>query len=206
MPEISTSLVLDSSDTWIKAWKINETKDFFENLPNSWLDWIYLAKKNETAQIESISARFCLFKLCQSLDFADVKLLSETSGIPYFENNDLQISLTHSYPYVAAVISKKKAVGIDIEKKGRNIAKIAPRFLSTEEYHKWHQNEEKLTLAWSAKESVYKALKIPGLSFQKSIILPEFNENLIQLHVMGKKINVEWEIFDDFVLTLATSD
>lgn len=206
MPEISSSLLLNSSDTWMKVWKIEENKEFFEKLPNSWISWIYSVKKNEIAQIESISARFCLFELCQSLDLANVKLLSTPSGIPYFENNDLQISITHSYPYVAAIVSKKKSVGIDIEKKGRNISKIAPRFLSTEEYHNWNQNEEKLTLAWSAKESVYKAIKIPGLSFQKSIILPEFIENLIQLQVMGKKIHVEWEIFDDFVLTLAMMD
>jgi 4'-phosphopantetheinyl transferase EntD len=77
---------------------------------------------------------------------------------------------------VAAACSRKFRIGIDIEKPGRNIEKIAPRFLSAKEWGKWQSSSNLLTLAWSAKESVYKAVGIPGLSFQK-----EMNKRIINM-------------------------
>ena len=77
------------------------------------------------------------------------------------------------------------------------------RFLASEEYERWHANDLALTRAWSAKEAIYKAMALPGLSFQEEIILPEFAQNPIIAQVQESELQVFWEDFDAFVLTIA---
>lgn len=202
MPEIFTSLPLDSSEIWVKIWKIEESIEFFKDIPSSWFEPILKIKKTPIHQIESIAARFCLYSICQEIELSDIHLHINEKGIPYFSNSEWQISLSHSYPFVGAVLSKKNSIGIDLEKKGRKIGQIAPRFLSDTELPQFQHNSDLLTLAWSSKESVYKSLKIPGLSFQQSIRLENFNVNPLKINVLNKKITIYWEDFEEFVLTI----
>jgi 4'-phosphopantetheinyl transferase EntD len=105
---------------------------------------------------------------------------------------------------VAAACSRKKRIGIDVEKPGRNIEKIAPRFLCSAELAKWKDKSNLLTLAWSAKESVYKAVGKPGLSFQHAIELQDFDQNPGNaILATGEEISIYWEEFPDFSLTVA---
>jgi 4'-phosphopantetheinyl transferase EntD len=61
-----------------------------------------------------------------------------------------------------------------------------------------------LTLAWSAKESIYKAVGKPGLSFQKQIEIAEFDENPCKAKIAGgEEISLHWEEFPEFCLTAA---
>jgi phosphopantetheinyl transferase len=152
--------------------------------------------------LESLAARFCLWELMKSLDLLEYELLQDNRQRPYLANPDWHISISHSYPFSVACISKKTYTGIDLEKKNRNIEKIAPRFLNPMELAQWKDDSLKLTLAWSAKESIYKAWRKPGLSFQKEIqIANEGNllQGMVQLNI---PFDIEYEIFDDFVITL----
>jgi 4'-phosphopantetheinyl transferase EntD len=82
------------------------------------------------------------------------------------------------------------------------VQKIAPRFLNPTELELLKEDALKLTLAWSAKESIYKAWKQPGLSFQKAIGL-QFNSDLLSAQVNQEdSFKVAYELFDDFVITL----
>ena len=206
MPEIFTSIPLDCSEIVLKVWKIEEPIDFFKTIPCEWYETIIKIKKSEIQQSESIAARFCLHEICNKQLLENVELSFDENGAPIFLNSSLNISLTHSYPFVAAIVSKKNQVGIDIEKKGRNIQKIAPRFLNSREFEKWNTNDHQLTLAWSIKESIYKASKIKGLSFQNEINLSEENGNPFRARVKEQWINVYWEIFDEFVLSVAKNE
>jgi phosphopantetheinyl transferase (holo-ACP synthase) len=91
-----------------------------------------------------------------------------------------------------------------VEKPGRNIEKIAPRFLCVTELEKWKDASNLLTLAWSAKESIYKAVGKPGLSFQKEIEISDLDQNpgKAQL-VTGEEIDIFWEEYPEFSLTVA---
>jgi 4'-phosphopantetheinyl transferase EntD len=105
---------------------------------------------------------------------------------------------------VAAACSPEKRIGIDLEKPGRNIEKIAPRFLCPAELAKWKDTSNLLTLAWSAKESIYKAVGKPGLSFQKEMEIFDFNQNPCKAQISTKEeIAIYWEEFPEFSLTVA---
>lgn len=202
MPEISSILSNPVNDTYVCVWRIDEPADFFSIFPNTWSMPPIQANVQANKYLESLAARFCLWKLMQKLDLQDLELIQDGRHRPYLNHPDWHISISHSYPFATACISKLPHTGIDLERKGRNIQKIAPRFLNTIELEAWKDNPMNLTIAWSAKEAIYKAWKKPGLSFQKEIELSFDGSQL------GGKVNqqeafrIRYEIFDDFILTL----
>lgn len=197
MPQIFSKI--SSADFQFMIWKIEEPQAFFESFPASWSTPDVL---NPVKKLESTAVRYCLHQM--SSDFEELILIQNDRNRPYFQNSDWQVSLTHSYPYVAAACSRKFRIGIDIEKPGRNIEKIAPRFLSEKEWVKWQNSSNLLTLAWSAKESVYKAAGKPGLSFQKEIEIADFDQNPTNAQIETvDEITLFWEEYPDFSLTIA---
>jgi phosphopantetheinyl transferase len=152
--------------------------------------------------LESLAARYCLWNLMQKLGLQDCELKQDSRQRPFLNHPDWHISISHSYPFAAACISKHPFTGIDLERKGRNIQKIAPRFLNSVELEAWKEDTSKLTIAWSAKESIYKAWKKPGLSFQKEIELALNNEVLHGKVNQQDAFSIEYELFDDFIITL----
>lgn len=197
MPQIFSKI--SANNFQILVWKIEEPIAFFETFPASWST---PSIENPIKKLESIAARYCLHLL--SPEFDSLILVQNNRNRPFFEDSDWHISLTHSYPYVAAACSRKNRIGIDLEKPGRNIEKIAPRFLSATELMKWKNTSNLLTLAWSAKESIYKAVGKPGLSFQKEIEMADFNQNPSKAQLAtGEEIGIYWEEFPEFSLTVA---
>ncbi|MEK6547225.1 MAG: 4'-phosphopantetheinyl transferase superfamily protein [Bacteroidota bacterium] len=199
MPEISSQLSNPNLDTYVKLWKIEESADFFRIFPNS---WSLPLQTNSTKSLESIAARFCLWELMKSLGLESLVLQQDERQRPFLNHPHWHISISHSYPFTVACISKNTFTGIDLEKIDRNVQKIAPRFLNPTELAAWQDDNLKLTLAWSAKESIYKAWRKPGLSFQREIEL-HVDENQISGRVNQQTaFNIEYELFDEFVITL----
>jgi phosphopantetheinyl transferase len=197
MPQIFSKI--SANDFQILVWKIEEPIAFFETFPASWST---PSIENPIKKLESVAARYCLHQL--SSEFDSLILAQNDRNKPFFEDSNWHISLTHSYPYVAAACSLKNRIGIDLEKPGRNIEKIAPRFLCVAELAKWKDTSNLLTLAWSAKESIYKAVGKPGLSFQQEIEISDFNQNPSKARIAtGEEIEVIWEEFPEFSLTIA---
>lgn len=197
MPQIFSKISADNFQ--ILVWKIEEPFAFFETFPASWSTPTI---ENPIKKLESIAARYCLHQL--SPEFESLVLVQNDRNRPFFQNSEWHISLTHSYPYVAAACSPEKRIGIDLEKPGRNIEKIAPRFLCPAELAKWKDTSNLLTLAWSAKESIYKAVGKPGLSFQKEMEIIDFNQNPCKAQISTKEeIAIYWEEFPEFSLTVA---
>lgn len=197
MPQIFSKI--SENDFQLMVWKIEEPLAFFETFP---ANWSTPTIENPTKKIESIAARYCLQRL--SSEFNQLILVQNDRNRPFFQDSDWHISLTHSYPYVAAACSRVKRIGIDLEKPGRNIEKIAPRFLNATELEKWKDASNLLTLAWSGKESIYKAMGKPGLSFQKEMEISDFNQNPCKAQTAsGEDISLFWEEYPAFSLTIA---
>lgn len=197
MPQLFSKI--SANDFQILVWKIDEPLAFFETFPASWSTPTI---ENPIKKLESIAARYCLHQL--SPEFESLVLVQNDRNRPYFQNSEWHISLTHSYPYVAAACSPEKRIGIDLEKPGRNIEKIAPRFLCPAELAKWKDTSNLLTLAWSAKESIYKAVGKPGLSFQKEMEIFDFNQNPCKAQISTKEeIAIYWEEYPEFSLSVA---
>jgi phosphopantetheinyl transferase len=202
MPEISSRLSSLCSETYVKLWQIDESADFFRIFPTTWSIPPIQEHIQSNKYLESIAARFCLWQLMRDLEIQDWDLKQDNRGRPYLDHPAWQVTISHSYPFAAACISKLSFTGIDLEKKGRNIQKIAPRFLNPQELAAWQANELQLTLAWSAKESAYKAWQKPGLSLQKEIQLDISAGKITGKVQESSPFPIYHEIFDDFVVTL----
>jgi phosphopantetheinyl transferase len=206
MPQISSKSLLVSSNAlqWM-IWEITEDLSFFQTFPENWTtnkDHQIVSQK----KLESSAARFCLWTLCQQISEGPWDLRKDERNRPYFDQSDYHISLSHSFPFVAAIISHKKSVGIDLERFGRQVEKIGPRYLSAEEWNRWQDSHSDLTKAWTCKEAIYKAMGVPGLAFQQDIQLPSFANNPFKINVRDKKITISTEVFEDFACSIAIED
>ena len=206
MPQISSkSLLLSSNALQWMIWEITEDLSFFQTFPENWTtnkDQEIVSQK----KLESSAARFCLWNVCQQISEGPWDLRKDERNRPYFDQSDYHISLSHSFPFVAAIISHKKSVGIDLERFGRQVGKIGPRFLSAEEWNRWQDSHSDLTKAWTCKEAIYKAMGVQGLAFQQDIQLPSFANNPFKIHVRDKKITISTEVFEDFACSIAIED
>ena len=206
MPQISSkSFALSSTSLQWMIWEITEDLPFFQTFPENWTtkkDHEIVSQK----KLESSAARFCLWNICQQISKGPWDLRKDDRNRPYFDQSDYHISLSHSFPYVAAVISYKKRVGIDLERFGRQVEKIGPRFLSAEEWNRWQNSHPDLTKAWTCKEAIYKAMGVPGLAFQQDIQLPSFASNPFEIHLRDKKITISMEEFEHFACSIAIED
>lgn len=92
-------------------------------------------------------------------------------GKPYLAGSDMHISVTHSGPLAAVILSQRSRVGIDIEAIKPRVGKVKDKFLSTKELAEVDKERELevLTTAWCAKEALYKLYGIRNLDFRENI-------------------------------------
>lgn len=91
---------------------------------------------------------------------------------PHFKEGNYFLSFSHTNNFVASIVHSEKRVGIDIEKISNKALKVAPKFLSPEEYQTLSKQIDKelyATIYWAAKEALYKLDGKKSLIFAKQI-------------------------------------
>ena len=112
----------------------------------------------------------------------------------------------------AIVFSEHNEVGIDIEHKEKKIINIQDKFLNDSEKleNEYQSNIDYLTMIWTAKESIYKALGIKGVSFSENIIVKNINKNQgYGYYIDGKekyKFDLKFFSIEDYILCYAQSN
>jgi phosphopantetheinyl transferase len=118
------------------------------------------------------------------------------------------VSLTHTKGIAAAIFHKDIPVGIDMDFVREKVVKIGPKFLQPSELDFLGDDPLLFTIAWSAKESIYKCQGRKGISLKDNILLNPFT--LIDKVIQGKIhltefsdhfYNVKVEYEKDMVLT-----
>ena len=102
------------------------------------------------------------------------QLSHDLDGIPRLESGQ-QLSITHT-KNLAGIALGTKPLGIDIEVFRPKIRRIATRFLHDNERFvlKGDRVIEKLTLIWTAKEALYKAINQKGINFSEQLLVTPF--------------------------------
>ncbi len=79
------------------------------------------------------------------------------SGKPFLKNG-FKLSMSHCFPYAAAIISKDLDVGIDLEVYRESFKRVAPKFMSSTELKAINPGTEvqQLIHFWGAKEVMVK--------------------------------------------------
>ena len=155
-----------------KLWRIEEGEIIMD--PKTELSLndykLFLKKKLQQHQSQFLASR----KLISQVD-SDLRV-SYKDDIPFLSDNR-NISISHSDNVVTILISENEGIGIDVERINKKVHSIKSKFLNQKEinYLSGYEESRNLTRAWTAKEAIYKALRMPGIIFSENILIEEFN-------------------------------
>lgn len=107
------------------------------------------------------------------LDFRGIR--KDEYGKPYPAEYDYHLSLSHSFPFVAAILDKIEPVGIDLEQPKEKLLRIAHRVLHPEELRDAGPDPVKHCIYWCAKEALVKIHGQKNLVFAENLIIDAFS-------------------------------
>jgi phosphopantetheinyl transferase len=150
--------------TKIKLWKVMmgelNTKELNSDEKN-----LLKLKKNNILREQFLATRKVL-----ALENSDYKINYNNNGKPSL-NSKYNISISHSHEIAAVAISDNSKIGLDVQLKESKIFNIQNKFLN--KYEKSNIGDDPtvdiLTMVWTSKESIYKAVGLKGISFSKNI-------------------------------------
>ncbi len=164
--------------------------------------------RHEDKRREWLTGRLILKALAEHMNIPFKGIVKNEDGKPFLIDSEAEISLSHSFPYVAAIIDHKEDVGIDLEQPKEKLRKIAKRFLNEPELEFTANELTKLCICWCAKETLYKIYSKRKLAFRENMRIDPFDldqENLFvgSILVNGriKSYNLRYIIASDHIVT-----
>lgn len=171
----------------IIVWEIVESLSFFtEKITlNKEESEAYHNIRFEKRKLEWMAARYA-----QRLLINDTTIKDEY-GKPHLKNLNGHISISHCKNYAAAIFSKEKSVGIDIEPINEKILRIADKYTNQTEFNFIDKDNEvkHLITNWCIKEAVYKYYGKKELNFKEDILIQPYQLIDKICHVLLRKDN-----------------
>lgn len=168
-----------NKDTRFAIWRIEEeAEDLLSRLQLDDRERSVLRSLNKGKRtLHWLGTRVLLRYMLNTPGYIDCP--SDENGKPYLANFPQKISLTHSFDYVAVMLSERGEVGIDLELVKPKITRIAHKFMKPEEldFMKGLSEEKRidhLYACWCAKEAVYKLQGNRGISFKNHMNIHPF--------------------------------
>jgi 4'-phosphopantetheinyl transferase EntD len=162
---------------------------------------------NDQKKKEWLAGRLTLRFLARVHDLTYYGIRKDDFGKPYLRNHSVEVSLSHSYPYVAAILDTSVSVGIDLEQPKDKLIRVAPRFLSERELDQTGNDLRKLCILWCAKEALYKIYSQRGLIFREHLFIDPFDlkkegdlRGSIRINGKQHDYTLKYEDREDFLL------
>lgn len=146
----------------LMIWHIEEEETFFSSFLGFDTD-----RKHPKRRLEHLAGRFLLRQL--RADFPFEKMIIGAKGKPELTDNSSYFSISHSFPYAAAIISSQRSVGIDIQMYVEKIGRLQDKFLSPAEQQFTRNDIQKITLTWTAKEALFKYYGAGSVDFRSDM-------------------------------------
>ena len=160
-----------AEDIRLAIWQITEQEDFF-------LAKVPLSKviQHPHKRKQHLAGRYLLAFLAPDFPIGEIAIAD--SKKPYLRDDKYHFSISHCGDYAAAILSKTKRVGIDIEIFDPKILRIQHKFLSNKELDFIRQEKQNplslYTTLWCAKEAIYKWFSFGRVNFKENIQLSSF--------------------------------
>lgn len=153
-------------------------------------------------------ARISIKEALDCLNIPYPGFYKDEHGKSHTMNDSGYVSLTHSHGWAAAIFHKEMPVGIDLDFVREKIVRLGPKFLDPSEIRFLDNDPLLYTIAWSAKESIYKCQGKKGISLKQNILLQPFarDQKIIHGQIHGTDFadhpySVEVEVKKEMVLT-----
>lgn len=165
---------------------------------------------NMLKRLEFLAGRALIKTLLKEWNVDFQRLEKDSFGKPFLPGASIHISLSHSYPHVAAVLNKEKNVGIDIEQPKDKLLRIAHRILAPDELQDAADNITKHCIYWCAKEALVKIYGKKDLIFSTHLRISPFPLSPSG-HLVGRiiadnqetSIPLRYTVFDKFVVVIS---
>ena len=151
-------------------WRADEPEEFFYGKTG-----IESAIANDKKRLEHLAGRFLLQQLQH--DFPLHAVVRDEHNKPHLPDSAFYFSVSHSWPYIAAVVDTRQDAGIDIQVWTPRIMDIKTKFLSDAELEWCHNQHELVTLAWCSKEAIYKWHGRKGVSFKNHLPISSIKQS-----------------------------
>ena len=170
-----------SEKTKIKLWKVITGELNPEELNNDDKELLKLRKSN------FLREQFLAIRKILTLENSDYKITYNLDGKPSL-NTEYNISISHSHEIAAIAISDNCKIGLDVQLKENKILNIRNKFLHKSEILNIGEDPsiDILTMIWTSKESIYKAIGLKGISFSENILTILGDDS--KLLILSKKI------------------
>lgn len=136
---------------------------------------------------EWATARLAIHEALKALQLPYPGFFKDEHGKSQSMNGQGFVSLTHTPGFAGAIFHREQPVGIDMDLIREKILKIGFRFLDSSELDFLEKDPAHYTMAWSAKESIFKCQGKRGVSFRENILLEPFgvNDSVIKGKIRG---------------------
>lgn len=163
----------NSDHSW-GLWRIDEDETTLSKGINS-TELIPVRLTNTVKRLEWLAGRQLTKALMEQRGLAFAGIVKDTFGKPFPEGSPYQLSLSHSYPYVAAYLHERVSVGIDLEQPKEKLLRVAPRIMHPGELKDAGQDLIKHCLYWCAKEVLVKVHGKKDLIFARDLRITPFS-------------------------------
>lgn len=163
--------ILEADNYTLGVWRVEETEEELKEIVGGEYFPGLARITNSRRKLEWLAAR----ALLREFGYTGHVMYHPTRR-PFLAHSRSHISISHSYPYVAVILSSDWLVGIDIESFTRPFIEVSDKYLSKNE-KKWVDIDDnrQLALIWSAKEAIYKLPGMEGLGAAYMDIKPIAN-------------------------------
>ncbi|MDB2366484.1 4'-phosphopantetheinyl transferase superfamily protein [Flavobacteriaceae bacterium] len=205
MPFLKEFIINDK--TKIKLWKV-VVGELSPNILNNDEKKLFKLKKSNVLKEQFLATRKIL-----ELENSDCIITYDIDGKPSL-NSEFNISISHSHEIAAIAISDNSKIGLDVQLKESKIFNIQNKFLNKSEKSNIGDDPtvDILTMVWTSKESIYKAIGLKGISFSKNIQIDKF----IEKDKIGKgyyingtekvKFELKFYYLDEYIMCYASQN
>jgi phosphopantetheinyl transferase len=162
-------------------------------------------------RLEWLAGRLLLKHLIEQMGLTYHGVYKDEFGKPFLNKLPLHISLSHSYPFVAAQLQANHAVGIDLEQPKEKLLSIANRVLSADEERDAGVEVKKHCVYWCAKETMYKIYGRRALHFSTQLHVAPFTlehagilSGIIRATGGPQMVKMRYQVDSDYVLVYTT--
>lgn len=155
-----------------------------EDISDNGMDFLSFREKlsmanisRDSKRIEWKSARMAVREALSGISMPYPGFFKDEFGKSHPMDGYGYVSLTHTKNLAAAIFHRDMPVGIDLDYIRPKIVRLAPKFLCEQEMDFLGKDELLHTIAWSAKESIFKCQGKRGVSLKDNIVLEPFEAN-----------------------------
>ena len=200
--------------TNIYVWSLTETVEDLRHLCIR--RGISVEKERPVRSIQRRCERLAELLLLHIIYGKPVELAHTPDGAPVVvDESAYHISISHTCGTVCIATNSNQPIGVDVERKGTRVLKVRDHFLSEIE-RRWLSDSDANanTIAWTAKEALYKIAGIRGIDLSDELQLEPFQcveHGIINFHgqLIQKDTIQNFDISSmvtyDTIMTLAES-